>query len=260
MEALKAADVVRRRRYWAIRTNRDYREVLLDELHQGRLRQGWGYHQDQDLRLIQTEIAKGGRWWDRLSATQKEVLPHLRMLGDVEDSVQRGDWIVVPNLPEDGTFLVAEVAGDYYYEPLKSEDDYGHVLPIRLLTPKAINKYAEKVDATLRGSLRTPMRMWCLDRYDEALDRLMNAVSQGVDLSSATSGEARLNNAWKVARTYAAQALRERFGAELDKRFQAAEWEEPIKAALEGIYPGADVRWVGGPKEGNNILDTPVVK
>lgn len=26
-------------------------------------------------------------------------------------------------------------------------------------------------------------------------------------------------------------------------------WEEPIKFALEGLYPGADVRWVAGPHE-----------
>lgn len=248
----------RKRRYWAIRTDRDNRAILLDELRQGRLRQGWGHDPSQDLQLIQAEIARGGRWWERLSATQKEVLPHLRMLAAAKDSLQLGDWVVVPNLPEDGMFLVGEVAGEYYYEPLElsvSTDvndlgrDYGHVLPLRLLTPNAINRYAEEVDAGLRGSLRTPMRMWCLDTYGEALERLMDRSRLGADLSSATSGQARLAKALNVARTYAAEALRERLGSELDARFQAAEWEEPIKTALARLYPGADVRWVGGPHE-----------
>jgi hypothetical protein len=126
----------RRRRYWAIRTDRDNRAILLNELRQGRLRQGWGYDQNQDLRLIQSEIGKGGSWWERLSAIQKEALPHLRMLAAADDSVQRGDWIVAPNLPEDGMFLVGEVNGEYWYEPLKLQgdtdvnnlgQDYGHV-------------------------------------------------------------------------------------------------------------------------------------
>lgn len=153
----------RKRRYWAVRTDRSNRAILLDELRQGRLRQGWGYEAGQDLRLIHGEILRGGKWWERLSATQKDVLPHLRMLPSAEDSVQLGDWVVTPNLPEDGMFLVAEVIGEYYYEPLKLTrdtdvnnvgQDYGHVLPVRVLTAKGINRYADAVAADLRGSVR----------------------------------------------------------------------------------------------------------
>jgi len=100
-----------KRRYWAIRTDRDNKSRLLSELQQGRLRQGWGYDPSQDLRLIQADIIKGGKWWERLSETQKQVLPHLLMLSSAKDSVQLGDWILVPNLPDDGYFLIVEVAG-----------------------------------------------------------------------------------------------------------------------------------------------------
>ena len=167
-----------KRRYWAIRTDRENRKLLLEELRKGRPRQGWGYDPSQDLRLIQAEIVKGGPWWDRLSPVQKEVLPQRRMLAAAEDSVQPHNWVVVPNLPDDGMLLIGEIAGEYYYEPLKLSDDtdvnglgqdYGHVLPFSVLTPKPINRYAGQVPAGLRGSLRTPMRMWCLDSFGSAL-------------------------------------------------------------------------------------------
>lgn len=246
------------RRYWAIRTDRDNKAKLLGELQEGRLRQGWGHDPCQDLRQIQAEIGKGGAWWERLSETQKEVLPHLRMLSSAEDSVKLEDWIVVPNLPDDGYFLIAEVVDEYYYDPLplsQEEDinelgkDYGHVLPVRLLTVQSINKYADHVHASIRSTLRTPMRMWNLDGYGDVLMKLIADYSAGVDCSTAKSGEARLATACEKALTQAADVLRERLGEELDTRFQAAEWEEPIKKVLENLYPGADVRWVGGPRE-----------
>lgn len=248
----------RKRRYWAIRTDRNNRGILLDELRAGRLRQGWGYDAIQDLRLIQGEISRGGSWWDRLSATQKEVLPHLRMLADVADSVQHGDWVVVPNMPEDGLFVIAEVIGDYGYAPVRllSKDDvndlgedYGHILPVRILTANGINRHADEVAADLRGSLRTPMRMWSLDSYAEALERLVHQSNIGADLSQPTPGRARLERAWSAAQDHAVEELRKRLDAELGSRFQAAEWEEPIKIALEGLYPGSAVRWVAGPRE-----------
>jgi len=247
-----------KRRYWAIRTDRYNKSLLLSELRDGRLRQGWGYDPSQDLEFIQAEIVKGGTWWERLSETQKEVLPHLRMLSSAQDSVQRGDWVLVPNLPEDGYFLIAEVTGEYYYEPLTlspTEDinelqkDYGHVLPVRLLTDQGISKYADQVHASIRSTLRTPMRMWNLDGYDEAIEQLLAEYRTGTDLSIATSGEARLDRAWETALSHASDALRERLAPELDARFQAAEWEEPIKMVLANLYPGADIRWVGGPQE-----------
>ncbi|ADE17023.1 restriction endonuclease (plasmid) [Nitrosococcus halophilus Nc 4] len=248
----------RTRRYWAIRTDRYNKPLLLSELRDGRLRQGWGYDPSQDLELIQGEIHKGEKWWERLSETQKEVLPHLRMLSSSEDSVQPGDLILVPNLPEDGYFLLAEVTGTYYYDPLtlSAEEnindlpkDYGHVLPVRLLTEHGINRYADHVHASIRSTLRTPMRMWCLDGYGDIIEELLSEYQAGADFSAAESGEARLASAWDTALSHVYDALQKRLAPELDARFQAAEWEEPIKMVLGNLYPGADIRWVGGPQE-----------
>jgi hypothetical protein len=235
-----------KRRCWAERTYKGERSYLLSELQQGRLRQGWGGNPLQDLRLIQAEIEKDGKWWERLSEYQKEALPQLRMLSSAKDSVQLGDWILVPNLPEDGYFLVAEVVGEYYYDP---KNAFEHVLPVRLLTDKGINKYSEYVHADIRATLKTPMRMWNIDRLGNALEKLIEEYKTGIDLSTAKSGEARLATAWDVARTHAVDELQKHLKAALDARFQAAEWEEPIKMVLKNLYPGADIRKTAGPGE-----------
>lgn len=249
----------RHRRHWAVRTDRYNKPLLYQELNAGRLRQGWGYEGSQDLRLIQAEISKGGVWQERLTKEQNDARPNLRMLSESNDSIQLGDWLLLPNLPEDGNFLFAEVSGQYYYQPLaltKDCDvnnlgqDYGHVLPVRLITKNGINNYANSVDARIRSTLRTSMRMWNIDGYQDAIEELVTDYHRdGNDLSAAISGEARLHRAWDIAISHATQALREKLGAELDTRFQAAEWEEPIRTVLSKLYPGSEIRWVAGPKE-----------
>jgi hypothetical protein len=252
-----------RRRYWAIRTDTRNIPLLLAELQAGRLRQGWGYDSSQDLRLVQEEISRGGQWGERLNEDQKEVLGHLKMLASSGDGVKIGDWVLLPNLPERGPFfLVAEVIGDYYFEMMalnKESDpnslgtDYGHVLPVRLITNDKINKYSDAVDAAIRSTLKTRSRMWNVDAYGDAINRLINqyasSTNSRIDFSTAIAGAARLKTAWEIARSDAANRLEERLGNELDARFQAAEWEEPITIVMKNLYPGTEIRWVAGSNE-----------
>jgi hypothetical protein len=116
------------RRYWAIRTHKYNIPLILGELR-----------------------------------AQNEVRGHLKMLSKADDGVQVGHWILLPNLPEEGPFfLIAEVTGEYYFDMLSlTEDtdindlgkDYGHVLPVRLITKDGINRYAEIVDASIRATI-----------------------------------------------------------------------------------------------------------
>lgn len=246
------------RRFWAIRTDKDNKTLLFAELQEGRLRQGWGYDASQDLHLLQAEIDKGGSWWDCVTPVQKEALPQLRMLSKSEDSIQLKDIVIIPNLPDYGLFCVAEVSGEYTYNPLKLNkendsnefsQDYGHILPVRLLTDKGVNKYAEGVASSIRSTLRTPMRMWNLDAYKEDIDKLLEYINAGVVLTTASSGEERLERAWDAALAHAAEVLQAKLSTELNTRFQAAEWEEPVKLVIGNLYPGANIRWVGGPAD-----------
>jgi len=252
-------EINKNRRYWAIRSDKNNIQILLSELRAGRLRQGWGYSQNQDLRLVQAEILRGGKWWERLSETQKEVLPHLKMLSSVEGGIQIGDLIVIPNLPEYGPFfMIVEIIGEYYYEMLNlSRDqevnefkyDYGHILPVKIVTDQGVNRYAEIVDARIRSTLKTPMRMWNIDGYGQIIEQLISNYKAGGDFYTVKSGNDRLQNAWEIAIVHASKQLEERLGLELDARFQAAEWEEPIMVVLKELYPKANVRWVAGSNE-----------
>ncbi len=249
---------MRNRRYWSIRTDKDNRKILFNELTQGKLRQGWGYDEIQDLVKIQNTIKQGGKWWEQLSDTQNAALPNMRMLSDAEDSIKIGDIILAPNLPKQNFFCLAEVTDDYYFERLKLNEetdvndlgfDYGHILPIRLLTPSGIDKYNKHVHAELRSTLRTPMRMWNLDSYSQSIEKLLSCFNQGEDLLTPSTGEARLNIAWDNAFSKATETLQKELRSQLNANFQAAEWEEPITTVLSQLYPGANVRWTGGANE-----------
>jgi hypothetical protein len=154
----------RKRHYWAMRTDKENKELLFQELKSGRVRQGWGYDDSQNLEMIQGEILNGGKWWERLTDKQREALPNFRMLGEGNDSVKIGDILLLPNLPEQDFFCLAEVIGRYYFKKLPLDsvtdvnrlgEDYGHVLPVKLITPMGINKYNELVFSGIRATLRT---------------------------------------------------------------------------------------------------------
>jgi hypothetical protein len=241
--------------YWAIRSDKDNQALLLAELQAGRLRQGWGYYANQDLHILQGEAARDGNWWDKLTDDQKAAWGNFRMLGASDDSVRVGDVILVPNLPEYGYFMLVRVTGPYRYEPLPLAEeydvndlgqDYGHILPVEILTPEGINKHAADVDASIRSTLRTPMRMWNLGRYSEAIERLITATEEGADTTTPTTGEGRLATAWESALSVASETLNQQLGGQLDANFQAAEWEEPIKLVLQSLYPKSEIIWTAG--------------
>jgi hypothetical protein len=106
--------------------------------------------------------------------------------------------------------------------------DYGYVLPVRLITEIGISRYAEIVDAGVRASLKTPMRMRNVDGYSGAIERLVAQYNDCRAFITPISPTARLHTAWEIALAHAANLLQERLGSELDARFQAAEWEKPM--------------------------------
>lgn len=244
----------RKRRYWAMRTDKYNRKLLWKELEAGHLRQGWGYDPSQDLRVV-VSAAGAGR---PLTNIQEQTKRHWKMLTSQPGGIKPGDWILAPNLPEPGMFVIVEVTGDYYYEPLtlsKREDvnglgqDYGHVLPVENLTPGGVSKYAEGVHASIRSTLRSQHRLWSLDKYDKQIETIVADYKAGKDLSRPATGEDRAKKAEEVATEKVREHLRKELFAELDRRFQAAEWEQVIFKALQNLYPGSVVRRTGGRNE-----------
>lgn len=256
----------RQRRYWGFRTDRNNKELLLSELENGRLRQGWGWDDSQDLRRIREVKEQGGAWWEQLTEVQREAYKNFKMLGEGEDSIRRGDIVLVPNLPQHGLFCVATVNGDYYFERLHLEaaqqtsglaEDYGHVLPVDLLTPEGVNRYAEGVHADIRRTLRAQNRIWNCDWCGRHIDAILEARDRGEQLTEPRTGRQRAQAAWESAVQQARRTLESELERTLHANFRAAEWEEPIVIALSKLYPPsvAEVEWVAGADEhGADIL------
>lgn len=98
---------VQGRGYWVMRTSPWERPYIWAEAQAGRLRQGWGTEEDQNLELIAMMLRRGGT----LSASQQEARRALRMLTSWEHGIRFGDVIVAPNLPDYGQLPIARVTG-----------------------------------------------------------------------------------------------------------------------------------------------------
>ena len=121
------------RRYWVMRTDRHNRPALWAELQQGRLRQGWGWADDQDLRELRRVALSGGTWTE----TQRAASRNRRMLSDEPNSITIGDLIIAPHLPDENRYSLVSVTGPYEYGPSDGWSDYRHILPVKLLSGPA---------------------------------------------------------------------------------------------------------------------------
>ena len=82
------------RRYLVIRTDRTRRDFILRELEQSRLRQGWGWKRDHDLRLLAQQFRSR-----KLSDEEARVWRNRRLLETEPDGLKKGDVIVIPSSP-----------------------------------------------------------------------------------------------------------------------------------------------------------------
>ena len=242
------------RNYWAVRTARENQGFFFNELQAGRLRQGWGYDSRLDARKLVEKYNKQG--WDALDEEERDAWRNLKLAGfdnngDKGGGVKVGDIILIPNLPEDSMFCFVEVVGEYDFHIPNEIKDFGHILPVKLLTPNGVHNLNQCVHADIRYTLRTRNRMWSLDYYKNYLDEILGKASAGEALDKATDPKEQLTEAIKKASNPIRVALWE----EVQRVLQAAEWEQPLRKALAVIYPGAGVEHHGGPNEkGKDLL------
>lgn len=244
--------------YWAFRAgHQEYSNYIWSELQAGRLRMGWGYDESQDLRKLQAIIDADPEWWEHSNQDLKLAASNLKMLdlGSIEKRMKEGDVVLVPNLPQPGSFVLVEISGPYAFniEDFKlnnGEDawDMGHILPVKLHTTQGINKHNENVHADIRRTLRCRSRIWSLDKYAAHIETLLSKASNE-DLTSEADASGKIKTAFDESLDQAKKVLRKTFGEQLKAGFKAAEWEEPIAVAFEGLYPGATVTQTGGPNE-----------
>ena len=228
------------RKYWASRPDTSQLDYFWSELKAGRLRQGWGYHQSQDLRLVQMKA------WNDRSPEEAETHRHRRMLGG-DDGWRVGDIVLVPNLPERGMFSLAEVTGAYDFD-ISRQQDYGHVRTVRLLTPSGVVNSSHLVTSAIRSTLRTVSRTWSINSLKNDIENLITQAG-GKEVLEKSSEIQRTERVFRQTMASAISALQADFGAQLQTKLHAAEWEKVIVAAARVRFPGARVTHTGGPSE-----------
>jgi hypothetical protein len=177
-------------RYVVIRTDKQRAPFILRELEQGRLRQGWGWRPEQDLRLIWQKVNSNGK--GSLTSEEASAWRNRRLLDTEWNGLKPGDVVIIPNQPRQGCWLLARITGPYRYEQPPKEDnvgsDYGHVVPVEVLTDKqgkvaVVEADNANVDARLRASMRSMSRMWSLDALGDKIEHIVAAIGRGEDTS-----------------------------------------------------------------------------
>ena len=100
--------------YWCFRIDTNRQKFFKEEIFKGRLRQGWGWDEAQDLRNLKMDEGAG---------RNKPIF----------NDVKKGDILLVPQLPTWGKVIVVEATEDFNigYQ-LKILQDFG-ILIIMLM-------------------------------------------------------------------------------------------------------------------------------
>jgi hypothetical protein len=178
------------RGYWVMRTSPWERAFIWAEAQRGRLRQGWGWDETQNLEVI----AEAVRHQVPLNDLQLLAWRARRMRTTAPNGMRRGDVIVAPNLPDSGRLSVFRLIGSYRWEPFDIGvlDRFGHVLPVELVAGD-VDRHDRLVSDGLRAMLRPQTRLYNITPYGGDVERLVGGaagamVSGSVPPLMATAG------------------------------------------------------------------------
>ena len=176
------------RRYWAMRTSQHHPDFVWGEVRAGRLRQGWGWTDEQDLR----RIAERRRAKAELSSAQLQAWRAHRMLASESAGMRVGDLVVTQNLPRLGRISVCRVVGGYYFELPGGPypEDLGHVLPVQLLVGD-IDRWDGQVSEALRHAISLRPRLYEITPYGGDVEALLGLDEADVEADAAAEVEAK---------------------------------------------------------------------
>lgn len=224
------------RHYWAFRVDRRYLTRLDGELQEGRLRQGWGWDERQNLKKMEL---------DQGAARNRRML-----------QVKKGDYILIPHLPKRGQITIAEATEDWdkgYKFSVFETGDHGHIFPATPL--RNFHRSNGKIPASLRGTFRNPCRFWKIDHLQKDIDEVLRIPVE--DLESTTS----IVDRWQqeIENVFEGSALQKRLFEAAQKKFVKSDWEFLLADVLQRLNPGWKVQRTGGKvevKHGTDILVT----
>jgi restriction endonuclease Mrr len=186
---------------FVFRTADDEKSWVWEEIQQGRLRQGWGHSKSalmaDDTRRDRhdwiADYLDGIRTlWADHDTTEEQATRRHDILSRMLD-IRLGDRIVVPKMPECGSFAILESTGRYQFDPAADDwgDDYRHIIPVRVLTIITHNSRGDamEVQKALRGYQTAVNNVWS-ERLKDLVESLITdpppAVAQ--DIAKLVSG------------------------------------------------------------------------
>ncbi len=234
----------REKNYWGYRIDVKNQDFFFKELEQGRLRQGWGYAENQKLPDTKDSDAR----------------KNLSMY----NNVKKGDILLIPRLPDWDSVAIAEAAEDwdnkekgYRFEIAKLDDgneDYGHIFPANYIG--CFNRHGKDVSGNIQSTLKARNRFWNISRLSEDVEKIIqnlenNKISVSVNESIENIISEEMETYLKLLNEFS-----ETIYKKYDDKFKAADWEKVLKNILEKIYPSEYiVENIGGIKEEKHGTD-----
>ena len=255
IETSKAID---RPFYWMMRTSREGQNIrtwLLEQLEAGSLRQGWGWDDTHDLRLLKPIMADKTLSKDERNRLKPHWIYNQKMLGLNAPyptwAIQKGDIILLPNLPNDGAFMLVRITGDYEYRSgfTAAGNDFRHHLPCEILQ-KNVNRHGYNVHQELRRATMARQRLSCLNDFCLDINSLID--NKNDDLSAAEIPVSRALKA--INDVYRAGGDDVSAFAAVSEKLYAAEWEAVISNALMPLF-NTTVIHTGGPNENGRDIE-----
>ena len=231
----------REKHYWGYRIDVKNQDFFFKELEQGRLRQGWGYAENQ--KLPETED----------SGARKNL--------SMYEKVKKGDILLIPRLPDWGSVAIAEAVEDwndkekgYRFEIDDEKKDFGHIFPANYIG--CFNRHGKDVSGNIQSTLKARNRFWNISRLSKDVEKIIqnlennkNSVSVNESIENIISEE--METYLKLLNEFS-----ETIYKKYDDKFKAADWEKVLKNILEKIYPSEYiVENIGGIKEEKHGTD-----
>lgn len=203
--------------FWGYRIDTNAIDFFWTELEQGRLRQGWGYDNSQNLK----------------SFTANEDLGAKRNFA-IFERVKKDDILIIPRLPKWDYVTIAKATEDfdkgYQFSIPEKQGDYGHIFPAQII--KYFSRTNEHVDADIRTTLRNPSRFWNIDYLEDSVNKLIiceETIEAPAFIEDKMDGF--ISEILNISNIGA--NLFEKF----NEKFEAAEWENVLVEGLKYIYP-----------------------
>lgn len=227
-----------KRNYWCYRVDTNKNKFFWRELNEGRLRQGWGWDEKQDLRDFKLDEGAGRN-------------------RPMFDKVKKGDILLIPQLPNWGEVALVEATENwnkgYIFKIDENLGDYGHIFPAKYL--KKFTRNNENVTGNLRSTLKNPSRFWNINHYSEDVELLLNA--QVTELSKSQDHNSRLENSIGNVfnEVFNETLFADKLYDKLTEQFTREEWEFALVHGLKQMFPFYLIERVGGKEEINHGTD-----